>query len=192
MNLPPILICDEHIPVPSVFHSLYHEGPFRHCLICDAELIESDTQYVIERSFAGAEPVYEYAMCFNCCESLAEELSPESRQRIEAHFDERVDLFSRREELLEVSTQEVDPWIDRCLLTGRSREECRTRTIYGHCQGDSLLFSYLPYMISDAAMGEIAKLLSKKTQERLGDFTDQYLGMPPELLDQPGPPVSVF
>ena len=40
-------------------------------------------------------------------------------------------------------------------------------------------------MISDTAVREMEKLLSKKTRERMDDFVDEYFGMPPEFKDLP-------
>lgn len=46
----------------------------------------------------------------------------------------------------------------------------------------------LPLMLSDQGMADLERLLSKKTRESLDDFIDQYLGMPPELKDDPTTP----
>ena len=114
-------------------------------------------------------------------------------QRVAAHIEERVDVEDRRILLVKESTTDADPWIEKCILTKKLRKECDCYTIYAHCDGSDLLFSYMPYMISGDAMGELSKLLSKKSKESLDDFVEEFLGLPPDLTSDPhSPKVFVF
>ena len=175
------------VPIPTIFHSLLNDGPFTHCIECNKELIEADESYLIERVFRGTEPIMEYAMCFQCREKLSGELSRESLQRIEAHFEERVVLEDRIDLMLKESGEDVSQWIDECLVTKRHRGDCREYQIMAACKGDKLALGPTPFMISGEAADEVGKLLSKQTRERLGEFTETHFGMPPEFCDSPKP-----
>ncbi|REK18168.1 MAG: hypothetical protein DWQ37_04560 [Planctomycetota bacterium] len=196
MDLPRLEIHDEFIEIPRLFRT-FEGQPFEQCLICEKKLggeglLDAGEQYVIERSFVGEEPIYEFAICLTCIGGMQCELSAESRMRMEAHFEERVDLVERRRSLLDQSREAFDPWIDTCLLTGKKRQEARAYTVYAHCWGRRLLFSYLPYMITDAGIEGLERLLSKQTRETLDDFVGQNLGMPPEFQDLPRSPALFF
>jgi len=187
MDLPPVIITDEYIPIPKIFQPFGDEGPFQECMICSCDLLDEDddVQYVIERAFVGDEPIYEFAICVDCQHEMFEELSGESRQRIQAHFEERVDLADRRELLISESELDLDSWIDACVLTKTKRKSSRAHAIYGHCCGSNLLFSYMPYVVSEEGMQGLQHLISKKTRDQLDGFVDDYLGLPPEFKDLP-------
>jgi len=187
---PSALVC-EFIPVPEPFHSFLSGEMFDCCMMCEKYLLDDGTQYHVERAFVQGEPIYEFALCLVCVDQLMSELSKESLVRLEAHFEERVDFDDRRNHLLKVSNTDVEPWIERCILTGKLRSACRSYAIYAHCDGPDLLFAYHPYMISEEGMTQLSRLLSKKTRDRLDDFTDEFLGLPPELKGQPDSPQFV-
>lgn len=191
-DLPELGPIRSYIPVPEVFHSFMDKKPFSKCLVCTNFLLDDGTRYLVERAFVGAEPIYEYAMCLECYFQLQEELSAESLQRIDAHIEERVLLADRRNDLLKVSVSDVEPWIEECVLTKKKRKQCRGHVIYAQCDGTHLLFTYLPYMISVEGIDELIPLLSKKTRDRLDDFIEEFLGMPPEFRASPDMPPLVF
>jgi hypothetical protein len=168
------------IPIPPEFHSFELEGLFRHCAVCNRNLLEDGVQYTIEKAFARGETIFEYAMCFDCVEKMRDELSLQSRKRIEHYFDERVDLAERRTNLLKFPIlPNAKLWLNNCVLSGRLiRPESDEYQIYAHCDGGDLLFAYAPYSISGKTMDDIEKLLSEKTRDRLDDFIDEVLGIP--------------
>ena len=120
----------------------------------------------------------------NTCGFL-EAAREESVQRIIAHVEERVDFVPRQLRMTRDAESSVDDWLGTCLLTGKRRSDCRTYTICAFCDGPNLSLLPFPYMISDLAMDDLQKLLSKKTRDRLDDFIDEYLGLPPEFKDLP-------
>jgi hypothetical protein len=176
-------------PIPPIFHSLLKDGMFTHCLDCDRELLESHTDYMIERVFRGTEPIMEYAMCLKCREQLSRELSVESGQRIEAFVQERVVFEDRIEKMWQSEGVDAERWIDECLISKERRSECSEYQIVAACRGANLFVGPLPIMISGKAAREIGKLLSKKTRDRLGEFSSTHFGMPPEFCDNPNTPI---
>lgn len=169
------------IPIPRIFQPFLEDDPFERCIVCQRFLLENRVTYMIEKVFKGTEVIVEYALCLECCQSMRSDMSEESLMRIQAYMEERVDLLERHEHMIASSPEGVDPWIAHCLLTDTPRQEADTYHIFGHCQGNRLLLSFYPFMVCNAAMKPLANLLSKKTRECLDDFTDQFLGMPPEF-----------
>lgn len=188
--------------IPREFHSLA-DGPFTRCMVCDADLIEGDVRYLVERIFRGSEPIVEYAMCVACQEGMCSELSQESLQAIQEYY-QQVDFDARVDRLrnhLAATTDpsdvaaafqdsavldvDVSPWLDSCLVTGKPRSECHGHQVIALCQGQRLELSVVPIMISNEAIEGLLKVISKKTRDRLDDFMGENFGMPPEFCEQP-------
>lgn len=183
MELPEIGPIKEHIPVPREFYSFETGGPFQHCLACQKDLTGDGTLYFVEKAFQKQEVLFEYAICLNCREEMQKEISEESQERVNRYFIKEVDLVERRKTLLDRHRLNHQPWIDRCVLTGKSRESAKQHQILTLCDGPDMLFSYMPYMLSGEAMQILNRLLSKKTKDRLDDFVNDFLGLPPEVRD---------
>ncbi len=178
---------EETSDIPTIFRSYPDKTPFEQCISCNVRLLENDTEYLIEKAirhypeFNTQDVIFEYAMCLNCAERMRQELSVSSRRNIENFFEQRVDLYGRRQEMLYEHQLNHDAWLDRCLITGRQRADLQEYQIYGHCQGDRFLFSYMPYLISNQAMEMMTGLLSEKTLGEIDRFIDDNFGLPPEL-----------
>ena len=72
------------LPIPKQFHSVEKDGPFTHCVLCNSELIESKSHYLIEKVYRRNETIIEMAICFNCRQTQDQEaLSEESRAAVE-------------------------------------------------------------------------------------------------------------
>ena len=181
------LMIDEVTDIPPVFHSYSEERTFQQCISCNVYLLSTDTEYLIEKAFRRypgfdtQDVIFEYAMCLRCAERMRQELSRESMRNIQQFFDQRVDFYGRRQEMLYEYGLNSDAWLDRCIVTGKPRAELQEYQIYGHCRGDRFLFSYLPYMISDEAVDAMTGLLSEKTKGEIDGFIDDNFGLPPEL-----------
>ena len=173
----------EFMPIPKVFFPFLEDEPFQTCAVCQRQLLTPEVDYLIEKTYKGAEVICEYAICLDCGQDMSTELSAESMMRIRAHMEERVDLLDRGKRLTEASPDQIEPWLENCVLTGTRQEDTDVYHICGHFRGPDLVLSIYPFMICGAAMNDMAVLLSKKTKETLDDFTDKFLGMPPEYKD---------
>lgn len=173
------------VPIPPVFQSLEKDGPFEKCINCDTFLLDGTT-YLIERAFKGSEPIIEMAVCLECHDRLAQELSQESREKMTEFMKGRVDQKARNKLMLKSEcVSEVDTWLSNCLLTGAASEDCQERQIYGLCIGDQMILDQMPFMISGAGIEEMTGLLSEQTKGWMHDFMDKNFGMPPEFCDSP-------
>ena len=186
-NKEKLLIIPEATDIPADFYSFAEKKAFERCISCDIRLLENNTEYLIEKAvrrypgFDTQDVIFEYAMCLNCAGRMRQELSASSLRNIENFFEQRVDLYGRRQEMLYEYGLNHQAWLDRCLVTGRSKSELQEYQIYGHCQGDRFLFSYMPYLISHEAMEMMSDLLSEKTRGEIDRFVDDNFGLPPEL-----------
>lgn len=193
MDLPPLDNIREYIEIPPVFRSDMTGQMFERCLVCERYLLEDGVPYLIEKAykyrqqFRTREIIFEYAMCLDCQEELRNSFSRESRIRIDQYFAEHVDLARRRRELLESAAMDVDQWLSQCVIKKTPLAEMDEYQMLCQCDGRYMLFAYLPYTLSGAAMDEIMQLLSNKTLDRLDGFIDEYFGLPPEFREDPVP-----
>jgi hypothetical protein len=180
MDAPDLGPIDEYIPIPKEFWSFAGDSPFEHCMVCNKTLQEDGSLYLIEKAYKKSEVVFEYAICIDCHLNLRKELSQQSLRLIDHFFDEHVDLVKRRKGLIESYDEEISPWLSHCLITGKPASECEEYQIMTLCDGEDLLFTYIPCLISGKAMEAIQGILSKKTRDRLDGFVEEFLGLPPE------------
>ena len=176
------------VPIPKIFESVEHDGPFTRCLKCGSHLIDSGQQYVIEKVMRGSEPIIELAMCLNCRNDEGTRMSADSAKSIRSYFEERVD-FGRR--LIDLAvrghdTDSLDAWLDHCLFSGAELDGMREYQVVALCQGDHVLRDFFPIMISGTAIEEISDLLSDETRGWMDDFIGDNFGMPSEFCDSPG------
>ncbi|WP_210486487.1 hypothetical protein [Rufibacter aurantiacus] len=188
MDLPSIQLTHEFEPIPPDFHCGASGQPFQTCIACERHLLQDGVSYLVEKAVrfypqdGMLDTVLEYAMCVPCAQQMREELSVESRSKIDAYFSEHVDLVARREALLSLPNPlQLENWLSHCIVTGTPREACKEYQIYAQCEGKDLLYTYMPYMISGEAMEEIQRLISPHTRQILDDFMDTHFGLPPEL-----------
>ena len=180
MDAPDLGPIDEYIPIPKEFWSFADDGPFKECTVCNIPLLDEGSLYLVEKAFKDSEVVFEYAMCMDCHLRLRQDLSAQSLRLIDHYFDEHVDLVKRREALLRSYNEDISPWLSECLITGKPIDQCEDYQIMTLCDGEDLLFTYIPCLLSGEAMEAIQSILSKKTKERLDGFVDEFLGLPPE------------
>lgn len=185
MDLPDLEIGDNFIPAPPEYHSFEHDGPFEHCAVCNRDLRDDGTQYLIEKAFRKGETIFEYAMCLPCRMRLNCELSQQSLKLVEHYFDERVDLVARRRRLLDAHGHDHRAWISHCILSGEPILPGEEHQIYGQFDGPDLLFAYSPYAISGREIEGLMQCLSKKTRDRIDSFVDEVLGIPGGHVDLP-------
>lgn len=171
-------------PIPSNFHSFSSNGPFTRCLDCDKELVESGSQYVIERAiknyqnFEAQDVVFEYAICMNCAMKMRAELSKESLAKVEDFF--QTNIVGALQSLHNSPESE---WLQTCIVTGKPLKECAEYQIYAYCTGSFLFPQFTPYAISGEVLDQISGLLSDKTIDELDRFIDENMGIPPELKE---------
>ena len=173
--------------IPEEFLSYETGEPFKSCKVCDRDLTDPSTHYIIEkaiRRYPGYEAydvVFEYAICYDCAEGFRKELSVQSLNKIEQYFINHVDVNQHASRLQSDEPYQPDQFTSNCLVKGLNKNEIEEYQIYGECRGNKLVYGNMPYMISGPAMDEIAQLLSNQTLDELDGFAGKHLGPSPEL-----------
>ena len=184
--------------IPESFHSFETGEPFHACLVCGKDLVSSGMPYFIEKAYRkypgydAFDITYEFAMCFTCAENLRKDLSLESQKHMKEYMDSKIDFEKRRYKMSGFEpSQNVEPWLDHCMITGESIEKQNEYVLYGYFQGNNMMVSDFPYAIGPKAMDELTDLLSNKTLGEMDDFMGQYFTGPPEVneLFKPRRPV---
>ena len=105
---------------------------------------------------------------------------------VEQFFDEHVNMATRRQEMHEAHGMDHQPWIESCVICGEPKGKCTWRQMFAFCDGPDLLFTeFAPAMICGKEVERVYELLSKKTKERLGDFSNDICGSPADKVDFP-------
>ena len=186
-KLPEIYYIEHFTKIPKVFHSAVNDELFANCTMCGKELLESNESYIIEKAVKNYQEnkvkdiIFEYAMCFSCLEKMREGFSEESLERINNYILKKTDLPLRRNELIEKGTLDVNDWISKCIVKDINQDQLPEYQIMCQCQGEHMLYTYMPYMLSCNAAEEMQELLSKKTKDELDRFYKDNLGLPPDL-----------
>jgi hypothetical protein len=187
MELPELGPINEYTRIPKILYSSDSGKPFTNCMVCDQYLLNDGTAYLIEKAVKNhralnvKEVIFEYAMCLSCSIKMNSSLSEESRQRINEYFQQNTDLVNRRERLLAKKRVRTTDWISRCLIKDTPIKESEEYQIVAQCDGNHMLFTYMPFALSMKALDEISSLLSAKSLGEIDDFMGKYFTGPPEI-----------
>ena len=185
------------LPIPQLFWSEYLEGPFENCIDCGCPLPEAD-HYLIQRSFVGTEPVFEFAICKRCHEALGGQCSEETSQAVTSFMMSA--LSDRMLELQQDVTAEeiLEKSVNECIVCSKSRSECHRYGLAGISMGSELvvemsLFARSPLMICHDCELQMSELVSKKTRDTWDRFVEENFDGPPGVgLDLPhGAPMLI-
>ncbi len=157
----------EQTGIPREFWSFETGRPFERCIRCRRDLLSPDCAYLIEKAFKLEEVVFEYALCMDCCQKLGEELSKDSRKRIEAFLEEHI----------------LDHGLsaERCMVTGRPVGEFQEHQRMIFCQGRSPAAGQPQLILSGEAAERVQELLSAQTRGFHDRFFRDYLELPPAV-----------
>lgn len=168
------------IDIPKTFKTFISEEYFQNCISCNKYLLKDRTLYVIEKAIKDNYVEFEYAMCMDCAEKMRKNLSSLSLERIAKYFEEHINSFDARNLLIEQKFTTIDDYLSTCLINGSPVNRLNEYQIFAYCEGDKLLLSYFPYMISHEAIEEMQELLSPQTKDELDNFTRKHFDLPPE------------
>lgn len=158
------------------------------CISCEKELIESQSDYVIEKAvkpfegFKAYSTVFEYAMCMSCAEKLRVKISKDSMIAMNRYFAENMNFLNRPAIDFESDEVSIDPLLEKCLVKGTYAEEIGECQIYGQCRGGEMIVKEFPYMVSGEAIDELMQVLSAETIDEFDRLKDELIG-PSEFQD---------
>lgn len=177
----------EERTIPELLRPSHEKGAFfEHCKVCNRELIEAQNDYCIEKVVKkqGDPPVdnvlFEYAICINCMNNLRNQMSAESQSAI-MRYQIRKMAESPWQSEEEVMNSFKD---DRCLFSGKHRDDMQQYTLVGYCRGKELQADRPPAMLDHLFLEEIQDLISDETRDELDRFSGDNFGWPPEVARQ--------
>ncbi len=170
-------------------------SPIRECKICGKELLASNSDYLIQKTFRRFpdhdldEVIFEFAICNECNQRIHNEISEESKKTIERYFEEQMNSFESMAGPASFNDEETsfDDIISRCAITGKSIHEVKEYTIIAQGRGPRLVLGMLPLAVSFEAQEGLNELLSKKTRDFFDDFTKEHFSGPPGIEELIGP-----
>lgn len=189
MDIPPLLFDSET------------NGPIRFCKICGKDLIESNSDYLIQKSFRRFpehrldEVVFEFAICSECNRRMHNELSEESKKMMGKYMEEEFHASDPVKRMMMLSNEEepnLRDLTDHCAVTGKPLDELEEYTIIAQGKGPRLVLGILPLTVSYQAQEDLNELLSQKTRDFLDGFTKEHFSGPPGIEELIGPRRPMF
>lgn len=177
----------QSVDVPKMFYSDATGERFLTCTMCGKELLQNDTPYLIEKAFKVhhdfnfTDTVFEYAICMHCHLKMQQHISKESKKRMAEFFSKNTDLMGRMLKFYKEDDFGVDSWLSKCIVKDTDRAGLREYQVSAQFVGDKMVFTEFPIMLSGEAVDELVQLLSPETLGEMDDFTDRFLGLPPEF-----------
>ena len=178
------------IEIPQLFFDSATGKPFQKCQVCEKLLLDTDSNYIIEKVFrknissSKIESMFEYAICFDCAFKLTQSYSKESKENLQRFFRENVEKNMVQQQQPNLQSElEIREHLSHCSITGKSVTELEEYQIVGQFNGSYLNPQMTPFMMGSGSMDDVQGLLSEKTLDEIDDFTGKYLTGPPEFRD---------
>lgn len=178
-----------YIEIPKEFYSEATGKPFEKCSVCEKNLLQPETWYLVEKAvkrypkYNVQDVVFEYAICAECHSEMEQRISTESKQKMQAYMKERVDLEKRADDYYSRKDFDVENWINKCAVSKNIRADLKEYQIVASFNGDKLAFTVMPLMLGMKALDDMTQLLSNKSLDELNDFKDRITDMPPDLKE---------
>jgi len=183
--------------IPKVFYSDLTGTLMNKCISCECDLLLNGTHYIIEKAlkpykgYTSYSTIFEYAICLPCADKMKSLISSHSMKNITQFFMQNFDSEKLRKKMSELNNTGMGEMLNNCMVKGTSIEDLGECQIYAQCNGDQMLLSQFPYMVSGAALDEMIDLLSPETLDDLNRFKNDFVDGPSEFQDllQSGPKV---
>lgn len=156
-------------PIPSMFHSFELDGPFTHCTACQKDLKASKASYLLEKIISRGEVIAEYALCRECMQPMREEISEESKTRIQAFYKENRKVWQD---------------LTKCNLCLQPMEELVSYKIVADCIGDTLFSLNHPTTLCGTCHGKLSECVSELTRKNMEGYRDKLFPDPPQVAKE--------
>lgn len=178
------------ILIPRLFYESISNMPFTKCQVCEKDIVQTDSEYMIEKVFrknpvsGKMEAMFEYAICFSCALAMTNSYSAKSKENLQRYFSEQLQgSFEQISHKRITNELDVYEQLSTCAITGKHVSELEEYQIIGRFKGSYLKTEELPFMLGSGSMDEVTDLLSNETIDNMDDFTGKYLTGPPEFRD---------
>ena len=174
------------IDIPPLLYSVEKDMPFQRCLHCDKDLFGGSDLYLIEKVVRGTETIIELAICLDCRQGKSEQgMSEDSMTALKGYFTGVNIIANQMESIRGEPMDTIDPWLARCAISKRPRDELREYQIVAACEGDQVQLGWFPMLLSGHVIEEISELLSDETRGWMDDYVGDNFGMPSEFCEPP-------
>lgn len=176
------------ISIPEEFFSSKTNKVIEECVMCGKAILTDNAPYIIEKAFKNnlvtkeTELIFEYALCAECQQNTASELSEESLNNIKMYYELYVDFEKRQAELKDIENFKLSDWINKCIITGKPLSEYKEFQYGGMFFQNKLLLGNIPFAVGEKAINEMQELISKKTRDFLDGFKEKII--PPGVRDK--------
>lgn len=179
---------ENHRPIPKLFYDDLTGAMMSQCISCEKNLLESEIPYFVEKAlkphmgYKTYATIFEYAMCMPCMHQNKDKISKASLANINQFFMNNIDIGRRAYLVAHELYDDLDLWMDHCLITDKHITAIGECQIYAQCLGDQLVMGDYPYMISGEALDSVVNLLSAETLDEFNRLQDELVG-PPAFQD---------
>ena len=178
----------EHfVDIPENFHSDGDGKPFETCLMCNKDLLNGDTTYMVEKAMKNYEEyefsstVYEYAICSDCHTDMQSKMSKESLGNLQAYYHKKLTDSGKQTVAIDLGNFNLNEWLSKCFFTEKPISEMKEYQLVAQFKGGKMLMNMPPMVIGEDIMNDMAELLSSETIDEMNGFKEQFLGPPPEF-----------
>lgn len=166
----------------SLFNSDETDEPFTHCCDCGCDLASAD-MYVVNKSYARTECVFEFAMCFTCREEMNAKLSEKSRVAMFDFMHDNANMETRQKAL--GNDSEVEAYLESCLTCGKNRHHAAGYTSGAIFANNALVKGPFPIIICDTCERTLAETVSEETRNVWDKFVADNFPAPPAEVKSP-------
>ena len=156
-------------PIPPILHSFELEGPFTHCTVCGKDLKASKSSYLIEKIISQGEVIAEYAICRDCMQPMREEVSEESKTKIQAFYKENRKVWQD---------------LSRCNFSLQPIDELVSYKIVADCIGDRIFSLNHPTTISGVWHAKLSECVSELTRKNMEGYREKIFPDPPQVAKE--------
>ncbi|MBV6644252.1 MAG: hypothetical protein KI790_02320 [Cyclobacteriaceae bacterium] len=173
--------------IPEIFYSFESKKPFEKCINCNRDLLDGDTDYIVEKAvrkykdFEAKDVIFDYAICIDCALEMRKEFSKESAEKMDEYFSSHVNAQTMP--IKDEGEIDVEKCIQHCVVKKIDIKELQEYQLFAYCRGEKLFQGIPPYMVSAAAVEEILPLLSNSTSDLLNGFYEKHFSPDPSLLE---------
>ncbi len=175
------------IDIPERFFSDAEGKPFENCKVCNKSLLEDGTSYVVEKAmktykgYDFSSTIYEFAICSSCHMEVQKGMSEESMANLQAYYARFMQERRNQPVFIDMSNFDLDTWLSKCFFKGEHIQDMKEYQLVAQFNGAKMLMNTPPMIIGEAAMGEMAELMSNKTIDDMNGFKEQFLGPSPDI-----------
>lgn len=171
-------LCREAIP--RRFYRAFEDKLFDACSYCRRPLLIEGLRYLIMKYYAGSDLLQEIAICHQCSLDLKRGYSNESRQALQAIYDNK--YVQRRLSILfdaEENDDRVALMTSHCSICLIGKEAIQEHFEYTYCENNNIVFYTHPSIVCDKCTLQIYNSLSEQTRDYKRRFFENHFGFPP-------------